>query len=163
MNEELQIRSLVFEAQSESQTDWLGAAVAQCLISGLVVALTGNLGAGKTRFVQAVAAGLGVTRSDVTSPTFVLIQEYAGRLRLYHFDTYRLRDIDEFMELGADELLHGDGVCFIEWADRVAEVLPKDRLTILIETSGETQRTFRISSSGPKSSGVFDCVSKSIG
>jgi tRNA threonylcarbamoyladenosine biosynthesis protein TsaE len=97
-----------------------------------------------------------VDRKDVTSPTFLLIQEYAGRLPLYHFDTYRLRDSDEFLELGADELIHGSGVCLIEWADRVADVLPRDLLRIEIETTGPTSRRFAFAGTGPRSSGLAD-------
>ena len=76
---------------------------------------------------------------------------YAGRVPVYHFDTYRLRDVDEFEQLGADELMESDGICLIEWADRVAETLPRDHLKIDIEITGENERRFRISASGAKS------------
>jgi len=115
---------------------------------GLVVALSGNLGAGKTRFVQAAAEGLGISRNEVNSPTFVLIHEYAGRMPVYHFDTYRLRDLDEFLELGADEYLHGDGVCFVEWAERMAEALPRDRLNVVIEITGPNERRWIVTAGG---------------
>ncbi|HUG90217.1 MAG TPA: tRNA (adenosine(37)-N6)-threonylcarbamoyltransferase complex ATPase subunit type 1 TsaE [Planctomycetaceae bacterium] len=138
-------------SHSEADTERLGAALAGVLEPGTVVALAGPLGAGKTRFVQAVGAALGVEREAVTSPTFVLVQEYAGRLPLYHFDAYRLRDVDEFLALGADELLWSDGVCLIEWADRVAEALPSDVLWIEIEAAGPQARVFRVTGTGPRS------------
>jgi tRNA threonylcarbamoyladenosine biosynthesis protein TsaE len=118
---------------------------------GTVVALVGHLGAGKTRLAQAVAEAFGVNRDAVTSPTFVLLQEYAGRLPLYHFDAYRLRDVDEFLALGADELLWSDGVCLVEWADRVIDALPVDRILVEIEPVGPESRLFRFAASGPRS------------
>jgi tRNA threonylcarbamoyladenosine biosynthesis protein TsaE len=139
-----------FISHDEAQTAELGTMLAARLRAGDVLALVGNLGAGKTRLVQAVAAAMGVDRSQVTSPTFVLLQQYAGRLPIYHFDTYRLRDLDEFLELGAEELLSADGVCFIEWGDRVETVLPADHLRCEIEMLGETERQFRFSGTGAR-------------
>lgn len=143
-----------FLAHEEADTRRLGEALAAALEPGAVVALVGNLGAGKTRLAQAVAAGLGIDPAQVNSPTFVLIQEYDGRLPLYHFDTYRLRDTDEFLELGADELLHADGVCLIEWADRVADVLPGDVLRIEITPTGPHTRRFSITPTGQRSTRI---------
>ena len=143
-------------ARSEQETEALGRALARVLERGTVIALVGNLGAGKTRLTQALAAELGVERENVTSPTFVLIQEYDGRLPIYHFDTYRLRDTDEFLELGADELMAGGGVCVIEWADRVADVLPRDVLRIEITILSPTDREFRFSATGTRSRRVVD-------
>jgi tRNA threonylcarbamoyladenosine biosynthesis protein TsaE len=119
------------------------------------VALIGQLGAGKTRLVQSIAVALGADRRTVNSPTFVLIQEYAASLPVFHFDTYRLRSLDEFLDLGVDEILHSDGVSLIEWADRVPEVLPDDRLQIEIEVIGPTERRFRITALGPRSAEVL--------
>jgi len=138
-------------ASNEQGTERLGSALAEKLCAGMVVALVGDLGAGKTRLVQSIAAAMGVPRVDVNSPTFVLIQEYEGRLPLFHIDTYRLRDTDEFLELGTDELIEDEGVCLIEWADRVIDVLPKDLLRIEIECTGETSRRFQLTGSGPRS------------
>lgn len=150
-------------SRSEAETQQIGAALAAALVPGTVVALIGNLGAGKTRLVQAVAEALGMDRSAVTSPTFVLLQEYAGRLPLYHFDAYRLRDVDEFLALGADELLWSDGVCLIEWADRVAEALPADRLRIEIEPAGAESRLFRFIPGGPRSRSLVEELRKRLG
>lgn len=133
-----------FISRSEEETDRFGARLAAALEPRTVVALVGDLGAGKTRLVRAIAVALGVDPGEIGSPTFVLVREYAGRLPLYHFDTYRLADVDEFLELGADELLRGEGVCLVEWADRVAEVLPDDTLRIEIDHTGDTERRLRI-------------------
>lgn len=140
-----------YEAHSEQDTDALGAKLAEAAEPGLVVGLIGQLGAGKTRLVRATATALGADPSSVSSPTFVLIQEYFGRIPVYHFDTYRLRDVRAFADLGADEYFSGDGVCFVEWADRVASELPRDLLRIEVTVLAPTARRFRITASGPLS------------
>jgi len=150
------------DCESENATRRFARALGEAAQPGLVVALVGDLGAGKTRLVQAAAEGLGVDPSVVNSPTFVLIQEYEGRLPVYHFDTYRLKDFDEFLELGADEYLSSDGVCFVEWADRMAEVLPRDRLTIEFEFTGETTRTLRLSAGGRVSREVLAALQRKV-
>jgi tRNA threonylcarbamoyladenosine biosynthesis protein TsaE len=123
--------------------------LAEVLTSGTVVALIVTLGAGKTRLVLAVAAALGNPRDAITSPTFVLVNEYrAGRMPVYHFDTYRLKDEDEFLGLGPEEYFAGQGVTFVEWADRFTELLPASYLKIEIASVGETEREFTISSVG---------------
>ena len=111
-------------SQSVEETVAYGQAVAATLRRGDVLALCGDLGAGKTHFVKGIASGL---RSDaaVTSPTFTLIHEYlGGRLPVYHFDFYRLEDEDEALKIGLDEYLEGDGVCLIEWGDKFPALLP---------------------------------------
>jgi tRNA threonylcarbamoyladenosine biosynthesis protein TsaE len=141
-----------FLARDEDDTEALGRSLAAGLRKdGGIVALVGTLGAGKTRLVQSIAAALGADRRLVTSPTFILIQEYAADLPIYHFDTYRLRDAAEFLNLGTDEIFEGAGVCLIEWADRVAAVLPSDYLRIEIDVVGPTSRRFHIAARGPKS------------
>lgn len=140
--------SLQFTAASESDTARLGAALAAVLPPGTTIGLIGTLGAGKTRLVQAVAEALGVQQKTVTSPTFVLINEYQGIRPIYHFDTYRLKDEDEFLELGPDEYFEGDGLSFVEWADRFEVCLPPERVTIKITVTGETARQFEIHSQG---------------
>lgn len=136
---------LTFKAHNEQDTDRLGAALAAVLPPGTVIGLIGTLGAGKTRLVQAVAAALGVPRPSVTSPTFVLVNEYtSGRLPIYHFDTYRLKDDDEFLNLGPDEYFDGNGLTFVEWSDRVEGLLPTERIEIAIEPTGETTRQFSV-------------------
>ena len=151
-----------YVSHNESETEKLGIALGEVLEAGAVIALIGELGAGKTRLVQAVAVGMGVERNLVNSPTFILIQEYEGRLPLYHFDTYRLRDEDEFLELGADELLGAEGVCLIEWADRVVDVLPEDLLRIEIDITGSNTREFQITATGPKAEQVLIRLGKEL-
>lgn len=146
------IASWTFSAHSEDDTSRLGALLADVLTAGTTVALIGNLGAGKTRLVRAVAEAAGVERGEVNSPTFVLVHEYMGKWPIYHFDTYRLhRDVDEFLALGAEEYFASDGVCFVEWADLVAAVLPNDHLRIEIRVVGETARDFVVTAIGPRS------------
>lgn len=138
------------------ETRQLGATLGEALEPSSVVALSGNLGAGKTHLTQGIAEGLGIERRLVNSPTFALIQEYAGRLPVFHFDTYRLRTIDEFLDLGFDEYLSLRGVCIIEWAERVAEVLPPDTLTIRVSATGETTRRFEWHAGGEVSRRILD-------
>lgn len=132
-----------FTAKNEQETDRFGQMLADVLPAGSVVALLGTLGAGKTRLVQSVAVAMGSPVGAVTSPTFVLVNEYhEGRLPIYHFDAYRLRDEDEFLELGPEEYFEGAGITFVEWADRVARCLPLEYFTIEIEVLGQTEREF---------------------
>jgi tRNA threonylcarbamoyladenosine biosynthesis protein TsaE len=147
-----------FAARDEDDTEKLGRSLGEALGPGGVVALIGPLGAGKTRLVQSTAAGLGADRRAVNSPTFVLIQEYDAPLPIFHCDTYRLRSVDEFLDLGVDEMFQSGGVFLIEWADRVTAVLPADRLQIEIEVTGETSRAFRFTGLGPVSAGVLSEV-----
>jgi tRNA threonylcarbamoyladenosine biosynthesis protein TsaE len=148
-----------FTAHNEQDTDRLGAALAGALPPGTVVGLIGTLGAGKTRLVQAVAAAVGVPRANVTSPTFVLVNEYlGGRLPIYHFDTYRLKDDDEFLNLGPDEYFDSNGLTFVEWADRVAELLPAERVEITIEVTGETDRQISIRGTSPRMEALVERI-----
>jgi tRNA threonylcarbamoyladenosine biosynthesis protein TsaE len=136
-----------FESNSEEDTIRLGHALAAALPAGAVVALNGTLGAGKTRLVQAVAEALGIDRHQVVSPTFVLLQEYHGAKSIYHVDAYRIRDDDEFMQLGMDEYFAAGGLVFIEWAERVANSLPPGYFMVAIDVSSETSRKMTIRSS----------------
>lgn len=133
--------SFEFDARTLDDTKRLGRALGRAAEAGLVVALNGTLGAGKTCFVRAVAEGLEVPDPRVvTSPTFILIQEYAARLPIYHFDTYRLSNPASFAELGAEEYFTADGICLVEWAERVAELLPEDYVRIDFDVSGPSSR-----------------------
>ena len=115
----------IYQADDEAATAALGAALAEALPAGSTVALCGTLGAGKTRLIQAIAEAAGVDRRGVVSPTFVLIQEYAGHRPIYHMDAYRLRSEDEFRQLGPEEYFDGQGLVLVEWADRVRAACPR--------------------------------------
>jgi len=153
-----------FTARNEHDTDRLGRALADALAPGTVIALIGTLGAGKTRLVQAVAAACGLARDSVTSPTFVLVNEYrGGRLPIYHFDTYRLKDDDEFFNLGPDEYFDGNGLTFVEWADRVDALLPAERIEIRIDVLGDTERQFTIRGTTPTTESIAERLSAACG
>jgi tRNA threonylcarbamoyladenosine biosynthesis protein TsaE len=132
-------------------TQRLGRQIGRLLFPGACVALIGPLGAGKTHLARAIAEGLDVPDSRcVTSPTFVLIQEYPGRLPIYHFDTYRLGWAASFADLGVHEYLEGEGVCLIEWADRVEACLPAEHLRVCLEVRGETVREATVQARGER-------------
>ena len=125
---------------SESGTSAAGERLARVLGAGDVVLLFGELGAGKTAFVRGLARGLGAEPEDVSSPTFTLVQEYrGGRLPLYHVDLYRLEPA-EIADLGLDEMIEGDGVVAIEWADRWRD-RPNDAIEVTIRDAGDNRRT----------------------
>ena len=140
----------VFHAADEQGTDRFGAALANALPNGATIALCGTLGSGKTRLVQAIAAAFGIPREDVVSPTFVLCQQYRGTRTIYHLDAYRLKDEDEFRELGVEELFDSVAIVIIEWADRVVHVLPDDYVRIDIEVTGPTARRFVVTPIGDR-------------
>lgn len=147
--QEALLNEFVYTAENESATERLGSALAKLLPNGSVIGMIGVLGAGKTRLVRAVAEALGVPKNTAGSPTFVLIHEYCEGVRpVYHFDTYRLRDSDEFIELGPYEYFDSDGLSFVEWADRVEEILPTDRIEIQIDLLDETKRLITIRTLG---------------
>jgi len=148
----------VFHSHSEADTERLGSALARVLPPGTTIALIGTLGAGKTRLVQAVAAACGVPREAATSPTFVLVNEYRGTRPIYHFDAYRLRDEDEFIELGPEEYFESDGLTFVEWADRVENCLPSAHVRIECEATGDTVREFKFSATTPQLAAALEPV-----
>ncbi len=126
-----------------ASTRALGAALARAARAGDVIALSGDLGAGKTQLAKGFAAGLGVT-DVVNSPSFVLMTEYAGRLPLFHLDLYRLEDARDAIAGGLLDERQADGVTLIEWAERLRDALPAARLDVLIDGSGDDPRTIRI-------------------
>ena len=123
----------VIETNGAEETYVLGKELGEQAAAGAVFTLNGDLGVGKTVFAQGFAEGLGITEA-VNSPTFTILQVYEeGRLPLYHFDVYRIEDPEEMYEVGFDDYLYGQGVCLIEWAEQVAELLPQKRTDITIE------------------------------
>lgn len=145
------MNELLITAANEADTELLGQALAQAAEPGTTIALIGTLGAGKTRLTQAVAAALGIDRRDVLSPTFVLGQHYHGWRTLHHFDLYRLKDDDEFLNLGPEEYFESDGLTFVEWGDKFPACLPPDRVEISIRVTSEQGREFQILGLGPRS------------
>lgn len=150
------MHALSFTLHNEDDTRRLGAALAQALPDRTTVALCGTLGAGKTRLVQAVAAACEIPLEEVVSPTFTLCHEYRGRRTIYHFDAYRLRDDDEFLELGPDEYFDAPALTFVEWGDRVIDCLPRQRLEIRLEVTGPTVRQVEIIARGDGWEPVFE-------
>ena len=121
----------------------LGMRIGSMLRKGDVVALQGTLAAGKTTITKGIALGLGITE-DVTSPTFTLISEYYGRLPLYHMDVYRLDSTEDFVNLGVEELLYGNGVCVVEWSEKVMEELPASSICIRLESRDDGSRNISV-------------------
>ena len=120
----------------EAATKAYGYKLAEAAVPGQVIALIGDLGAGKTTLTKYIAEGLGVTE-HVQSPTFTIVREdYSGRLPLYHFDVYRIDDPDEMFEIGYEEYFYGDGLCVVEWADKIEELLPEDTKIIRLSYGG---------------------------
>ena len=156
--------SLSLDCPDEAATERLGVCIAESVVDGVVVELNGQLGAGKTRLVRAICKALGVDTTHVNSPTFVLLQLYTdGRIPVAHFDTYRLGDIDEFRAIGADEFTNSiDWLCLIEWAERVAECLPDDRLRLDISATNADARHVTVSSTGSHSTALLQRIRQNI-
>ena len=125
--------------RQEDETAYIGQLLGLIINRPLVVALDGELGAGKTVFVRGAAKGLGVEGEQVASPTFVLLKIYRGRLPVYHFDFYRLTEEDDLLELGFEEYLPGDGAAFVEWAGLMPQLLPPEYLQIILECFEDSQ------------------------
>ncbi len=124
---------MTIDSNSARETLELGRKMGEQAVPGKIYTLTGDLGTGKTVFTQGFAKGLGILE-PVSSPTFTILQEYeSGRLPFYHFDVYRISDVEEMEEIGYEDYFYGEGVCLIEWADLVEELLPRERCRIVIE------------------------------
>ena len=131
---------MVYETNSPEETFELARQLGEQARPGTVYTLTGDLGVGKTVFAQGLARGLGIEEA-INSPTFTIVQVYdEGRLPFYHFDVYRIGDIEEMDEIGYEDYFYGDGVCLIEWAELIGELLPKTRVALVIEK--DLQRGF---------------------
>ena len=134
---------MVIETHDPEETFEVGRTIGMNAKPGQIYTLTGDLGVGKTVFTQGVAAGLGITE-PVNSPTFTIIQEYEdGRLPFYHFDVYRIGDLEEMEEIGYDDYFFGQGICLIEWAELIVEILPEKRIEVTIEKDLERGFEYR--------------------
>ena len=138
---------LLVTMRNTKETQQFAERLARYLQAGDLLTLEGDLGAGKTTFTQGLARGLGVT-DVVNSPTFTIIKEYSGRLPLYHMDVYRVGD--DVDSLGLDEYFYGDGVCVVEWASLISDVLPEDRLELTLNVGIEQNRVCRIIPKGKR-------------
>jgi len=146
----------VFHTVGPAETELLGERIGEALEPGMVVALIGELGAGKTMLTKGIARGLGVP-GLVHSPSFTLIHEHVGRLPVYHFDLYRLNTPEELEDLGCDSYFYGTGVTIIEWAEKILKLLPPDHLEIRIVGENE-ERGFEIRATGPASQAVVEKI-----
>lgn len=132
------------ESYSAEETFAIGKELAGRALPGQMYCLNGDLGTGKTVFTQGFAAGLGIVE-PINSPTFTIVQEYdEGRIPFYHFDVYRISDVDEMDEIGYEDYFFGNGVCLVEWSELIKEILPKDRIQIVIEKNLEKGFDYRL-------------------
>lgn len=137
----------VLVTRSPEETRDLGRLLGASLLPGGFVALVGDLGSGKTVLVQGIADGLGCS-DGVSSPSFIIVNEYRGRVPIYHVDLYRVTDSRSLHELGYREFFYGDGVALVEWADRVPDLLPADRLDVSLELTGAEERRITLTARG---------------
>lgn len=133
----------VFITNSEQETERLGAELAAKLTGGAVVAMFGDLGAGKTAFVRGMAKGMGL-KCRVSSPTFTIVNEYLGERSLIHFDMYRLKSADELFDIGWEDYLSRGAVCAVEWSENVREAFRGDEVTVTIEKLDEQRRRITV-------------------
>jgi tRNA threonylcarbamoyladenosine biosynthesis protein TsaE len=142
---------MVLQTKSVSETIQVGKKIGSLLRSGDVVALVGELGAGKTQLIKGLAAGVGVGKTTyVSSPSFTLINEYPGRVPFYHLDLFRLEREEEAEELGLEDYFQGEGIAAIEWANKIPSLLPIERLFIHILHTGKDMRTLEITGKGKR-------------
>ncbi len=131
---------MIVKTNSEAETEALGERLAKCLRAGAVVALYGDLGAGKTAFVRGMARGLDI-RESVSSPTFTIVNEYPGDPALFHFDMYRLKNAEELYGIGWEDYLDRNGICVTEWSERIEEALPEDAVRVTISRLSDSERS----------------------
>ena len=142
--------SLKLISSSSEGTQKIGKRLGKKIPKGSILLLNGDLGSGKTTFIKGIARGLKIGQTEVSSPTFVLMNVYHGRLPLFHFDLYRLNDIEEISSIGYDEFLYDDGVSVIEWADRLGKYLPKEYLKVELKHKEINERVVQLSANGSR-------------
>ena len=136
------MKKMIIETYSQDETEKIGYDTAIKALPGQIYCLSGDLGVGKTVFTRGFARGLGIDE-HITSPTFIIINEYEGRLPLYHFDVYRVADPEEMDYIGCDEYFFGNGVCLIEWAELIEDIIPENAVWIKIEKDLEKGTDYR--------------------
>ncbi len=136
------MKKMIIETYSQDETEKIGYDTAIKALPGQIYCLSGDLGVGKTVFTRGFARGLGIDE-HITSPTFTIINEYEGRLPLYHFDVYRVADPEEMDYIGCDEYFFGNGVCLIEWAELIEDIIPENAVWIKIEKDLEKGTDYR--------------------
>jgi tRNA threonylcarbamoyladenosine biosynthesis protein TsaE len=154
------MKKLEFLSNSPASTQSLGKKIGERLTPGSVIALTGELGCGKTLLTRGICEGLGVPLRHVSSPTFVLVNEYKGRLPVFHMDLYRLGNIDDGFEIGIMDYFNRaeSGVMLIEWAEKMISLLPEDVLTVTYDILGDKKRKITFTSAADKFSAVFEGI-----
>lgn len=150
----------VIRTFSQDETTEVGKALGSLLNKGDILCISGDLGTGKTVFVNGIAKAMGIDE-HITSPTFTIVNEYISHIPLYHFDVYRISDCEEMFEIGFEEYLYGDGVVVIEWADLIREIIPEENIWITIKkdlTAGVEVRVFEILFNGEKFRGYEERI-----
>lgn len=156
-------KSVIIESGSPAETEAAAAALADLLGEGACVALYGDLGSGKTVFARGLLRGLGVgSEVPVTSPTFVIISEYEGRVAVHHIDAYRLRDAGDIVALGSRELFYNEAVSVVEWADRIEDALPEERFNVLLSITGAEGRRLSVSASGAACRALLESFGRAL-
>jgi tRNA threonylcarbamoyladenosine biosynthesis protein TsaE len=158
---------LELQSQSEAETIRWGRQIGERLVPGDLILLLAPFGAGKTHFAKGIAAGLGADPDEVNSPSFVLINEYAAgprhsRMPIYHADLYRIESAHDLATVGLEDCIDGDGVCVIEWAERAASLLSRDRLVVQIAETGESSRCLRLIPYGSRYEHLVADVARSV-
>jgi tRNA threonylcarbamoyladenosine biosynthesis protein TsaE len=152
------------DSASVEQTLAIGRRIGETLVPRTAIALIGGLAAGKTQLVKGIAAGAGVDDpARVSSPTFVIVNEYAARIHLYHVDAYRLSGPADLAAIGLEEMLASESVVIVEWADRVAEILPEARLTARLTITGDTHRRLEFEATGPAARRLVAALTATFG
>lgn len=152
--------SITIKTDSVKETIAIGNKLGKLLSPGDVIFLTGELGAGKTCFVKGIAKGLGIKGRSITSPTFIIINEHKGKIPLYHIDLYRIGVIDDLRDIGMEELLYGKGVTAIEWAERIKDTLPDERMDITLKWVDDKTRSIEIRAFGHHHKEILDKLGK---
>lgn len=141
------------EIHSKRDTEAFGEKLGRLCFEGMCITLNGDLGAGKTTLTKSIGKGMGIEKT-ISSPTFTILKIYHGRLPLYHIDAYRLEGLEQ--DLGFEEMLEGDGVCVVEWGEFIEDILPRERLDIVIHAGNDEERIFEITAIGSRCQNVME-------